>query len=36
MLLLPLLLLLDAALLTGGDCGLYWLVEHITDDQRQL
>ena len=26
----------DAALLTGGDCGLYWSVGHIADDQRQL
>ena len=25
-----------ALLLIGGDCGLYWLVEHITDDQGQL
>ena len=25
-----------ALLLTGSDCGLYWLVEHIMDDQGQL
>ena len=25
----------DAALLTGGDCGLYWPVEHIADDRGQ-